>query len=451
MSLTEDFDDRPVRAFTLLRRVAMPRRLALVIASVLAITPAVVRASADTAPADPLTPRLGCTHAINDAPGDAKPDYTGAGNSPLTTNDGLDIEMVSARVTDTQLQVFLAIKRIPLPSGMAASESTYRYKISFAYGGKGFTYGIEQKNPTWAGAYPTDSTSYPMMNMGLGAANDLASVSTGVIRQGASPDPSWIIFTSPRDKVEQILGAPIPDGAALATVAVTTQVFTSPETAVHSTNDGLDTTLTPAQDSLVVGGDIGDWCYGPPPTSLGSVSVAPADVTDSSTMSAILLDENGKALAGKRLTFAVNDGTGKTVAVTTDANGKATAVYGPIKARAGTYPVTVSFAGETALKASTATGTLTVSAESCLFKPLKVTKPSAKTRVVTATLVDDGNHAIAGVPVTWWVNGRKVATAKTASNGTVVLKSAKPGQTVQAKFAGVAGMFLAANSKAVKV
>lgn len=438
-------------------RSTLPRRVALLIASVLTVAPAVVHASADTPAGDPPTPRLGCTHAINDAPGDAKPDFTSAGPTPGTsTNDGLDIEMVDVRLTPTtepnpQLQVFLAIKRIPLPSGMSDSESTYRYTIKFAYGGKTFTYAIEQQNPTWNGAYPTDSANYPMMNMGIDPASDLKSVSTGVIRQGTAPDPSWIIFTSPREKVEQLLGAPIPDGAAFTNVSVTTQIYTSPETAVHSTDDTLDGNLTAAQDSLTVGGDLGDWCFGPPPTSLGSVTVAPADVTDTSTMSAILLDENGKALAGKPLTFTVNDGTGRKVTATTDANGKATAVYGPIKSRAGTYPVTVSFPGETALKASTATGTLTVSAEASSFKPLKVTKPTAKTRTVTATLVDDSNHPIGGVAITWWVNGKKVANAKTASNGTAVLKSAKPGQTVQAKFAGVSGMFLAATSKAAKV
>ena len=451
MSVTACFGSGHASAFSMHRRVTLPRRIALLLGAVLAIAPAVVQASADTAPADPLTPRLGCTHAINDGPGDAHADYTGLGNSPLASNDGLDIEMVDLRLTDTQLQVFLAIKRIPLPSAMAASESTYRYKVSFAYGGKGFTYGVEQQNPTWAGAYPTDSTNYPMMNMGLGAANDLTAVSTGVVRQGTAPAPSWVIFTSPRDKVEAILGAPIPDGAAFTNVAVTTQVYTSPETAVHSTNDGLDTTLTPSQDSIVVGGAAADACFGPPPTSIGSVSVAPANVTDSSTMRATLLDQDGKALAGKSLTFAVNDGKGTKLTATTDANGRAVATYGPIKVHAGTYPVTVSFAGDTDLKASSATGALKVTAEATAFKPLKVAKPSATTRVVTATLVEDGTHPVAGVPVTWWINGKKVATAKTAGNGTVVLKSAKPGQTVQAKFAGVTGMFLAANSKAVKV
>ncbi len=450
MSITEDVSDPSVRALLVRRRVGLSRRLTLLVGAMLAVVPCVIHASADTPPADPPTPRLGCTHAINDATDDAKPDFTSAGPTPGTTsNDGLDIEMVDVRLTDTQLQVFLAIKRIPLPSGMAADEGLYRYRINFAYGGKTFTYGIEQDNPTWpAATYPTDSSDYPIMNMGVDPASDLKSASTGVIRQGTAPDPSWIIFTSSRDKVEQILGAKIPDGAAFTNVAVTTQIYTSPE--LHSTNDGLDN-LTAAQDSFIVGGDAGDYCFGPPPTSLGSVSVAPADVTDTSTMSAVLLDENNKPLAGKPLTFAVNDGTGRTVTATTDANGKATAVYGPIKSRAGTYPVTVSFPGETTLKASTATGTLKVAAEASSFKPLKVTKPSSKTRTVTATLVDDSNHPIGGVTITWYVNGKKVANAKTASNGTAVLKSAKPGQTVQAKFAGVSGMFLAANSKAARV
>jgi hypothetical protein len=452
MSLSDHANDRPARAFSDRRRVDLPRRLALLIGSIFAIAPAALHASADTAGgSDALTtPRLGCTHAINDATGDAAPDYTGAGSSPLASNDALDIEMVDVRLTASELEVFLALKRIPSPSAMAASEGTYRYTISFSYNGKPLKYAIEQKNPTWpAGTYPSDSVNYPTMKVGT---TELASASTGVIQQGTSPDPSWIIFTSPRDKVQDALGGPITDGDSFNTFAVTTQIFTTPETAVHSTNDGLDPHLTPAQDALAAGGVDGDWCFGAPPTTIGSVSVAAADVSDSSTMSATLLDENGKALAGKPLTFAVADGKGTKVTGTTDANGRAVATYGPIRVPAGTYPVTISFAGEgTTQRASTASGTLTVSAEACSFKPLKVAKPSTKTRVVTATLVDDANHAVAGVPVTWWVNGRKVATGKTASNGTVVLKSAKPGQTVQAKFAGVAKMYLAANSKAVRV
>lgn len=451
MSTTAHRSDRTMPAFFRWSRVDLPRRLTLWMVAILVVAPAALHASADTTTgSDPLTPRLGCSHAINDAPGDAKPDFTGLGISPLATNDSLDIEMVDVRLTSTQLQVFLAIKHIVSPSAMAQSEGLYRYRINFAYGGKTFTYGIEQKNQSWPDATdPSDSANYPIMNMGITPDLDLKASSTAVIRQGTAPDPSWIIFTSPRDKVEAILGGKIPDGDSFTNVAVTTQIYTSPE--MHSTNDGLDTTLTPEQDSLVVGGDLGDYCFGPPPTSLGSVSVARAAVTDASTMSAVLLDQDGKALAGKPVTFSVNDGTGKKVTGTTDANGKATASYGPITAHAGTYTVTASFPGETALKASTATGSLTVSPEVSVFKPLTVAKPSAQARVVTATLVDNDNHAVAGVPITWWINGKRVATAKTARNGTVVLKSAKPGQTVQAKFAGVPGMFLAANSKAVKV
>lgn len=429
----------------------MPRRLAFLLASAFAIAPAVLHASADTAGpgTDPLTPRLGCTHAINDAPGDAHPDFTGLGSSPLPSNDGLDLEMADVRLTATQLQVFLAIKRIPAPTAMAANEETYRYSINFAYGGKTFLYGIEQVNPTWpAQALPTDSKDYPKMNMGVTPEQDLKASSTAVIRPGTAPDPSWIIFTSPRDKIEQILGAPIPDGAPFTNVSVSTQVYTSPE--LHSTNDGLDKTLTPTQDSFVVGGDIGDWCFGPPPTFIQSVSVAAAQVTDATKMSATLLDENGKALPGKTLSFTIGDRKG-TATATTDANGRATATYGPIRLPAGTYPVTVSFAGEQAQRASTAAGTLKVSAEGTVFKPLKVAKPSVKTRLVTATLVDNDGHPVAGVPFTWWINGKKAASAKTASNGTAVLKSAKPGQTVQAKFAGISGMYLAANSKAARV
>jgi hypothetical protein len=71
--------------------------------------------------------------------------------------------------------------------------------------------------------------------------------------------------------------------------------------------------------------------------------------------------------------------------------------------------------------------------------------------VVTATLLDNDKHAVAGQKVAWYVNNKKVSTLTTDSKGRTVFKGAKPGQTVQAKFTAVPGKYAACSSKAVKV
>jgi hypothetical protein len=392
---------------------------------------------------DPELPHVVCSQrVVADIKGDAAPDYVGGGNtsSIITNNPALDILAVDLRLTADQLQVFLAIDGVISPSTMAAYEASYRYTMTFKFNGKLFTYAIEQRNPSNP-AQPLDGVGYPTMNMGTGG-DDLPGSTSG-IRPGTASTPSWVIFTSPRARIEKNLGGPIVPGDAFTNIYAMTQDFTSAAKA-----KGDDTTVAAAQAKYVVGKDD---CFGPPPTTVGSLVVSPAQWSDSAALSAVLLDSTGKPMANKSLSFAVGNSAHTTLRATTDVYGRATVSDGPIWDHAGSYPVTVQFVGDTAGKPSSATGTLRVTAEVCSFNALLVTKPTAATRVVTATLLDNDRHPVVGVAVDWWVNGKKAATGKTDKAGKVGLRTGKPGQTVQARYAGAPGMLTAAVSKTVKL
>ena len=421
----------------------MRRRIALGLGIGLAAASFVLPASGATPPPpDPPLPHYPCAQGFTDKQGDAAPTY--GGNTDTTAvfpnKPELDIRSVNLQLTSTQLQVFMALDGIVSYPHMQYYESSYRYTITFIYDSKKFTYAIELKNPA-VPVQPTD-TDWPKMNMGTGPL-DMKNQSTAVIRpgDGTPTKPSWIIFTSPRALIEKNLGATIPNGAKFTNLTAEAVVWSSQ---VHPVADDLDTPSDKA--TYVVGADD---CFGPPATSISSLTVSPVQWGGASTLSATLLEAASQPVAGKALTFSIG-GTSITKTATTDATGHATVTYSPVLLHAGSYPVTVQFAGDDTGKASSATGTLKVSVQPTSFKPLQVTK-SGVHRVVTATLVDSAGHALAGQMVDWWVNGKKTATGKTDKAGRVVLRSGKPGQKVQAKYAGATGMLSPAVSKTVKL
>jgi hypothetical protein len=206
--------------------------------------------------------------------------------------------------------------------------------------------------------------------------------------------------------------------------------------------------VPPAQATYVVGDD---YCFGPPPTTVGSLAAPRVQWSDLATLSAVLLDENGQPLAGKQLAFQLDDGKDSTLTAITDASGRASVRYGSVVVPAARYPLSVRFGGDSGAGPSSMTGTLEVSPEAVSFDSLLVTKPSATTRLITARLLDDDKTAVAGARVDWWINGKRVAGNLTDKTGRAQLRTAKPGQTVQARFLGSPGTLAAALSKATRV
>jgi len=440
----------------------MRRGTALLVGAAVMAAARLVPAGADTTPAPaptPDLPRFSCTHgAVIDIAKDAVPGYVPPTNSQagyvddstaFPNNPALDIREIHVRLTSDYLEVFMALSGDPTKSNLAAYEGAWRWEISFALGSKSYDYGFEKDATAAPGSdlVPASSVQW----------EPKASVTPAVSGSGAIPgssakfvsgatgnDPTWLVVTSPRTEVEKA-GGPITDGVDIfknikgfTTTWSSQQKFTPVDSA------------DPSPQVQDVAGD--DYCFGPPPTSLSSLTVPTATYHHAETMSAVLQDQDGKPLAGKPVTFSINAPTPVTAPATTDANGLAKATITSITLPAGSYPVTATFPGEdTTLKTSSVTGTLKVSAEKTVFTALKIAKASATTRTVTTTLLDDLKKPIAGVRVDWYVNGKKTTSATTDKTGKVVLKGAKPGQKVQARYAGKVGYWLASVSSIAKV
>jgi hypothetical protein len=405
-----------------------------------------VPAAGDTPAPTPDVPRDVCTHAIGDPAGDAKPVSAGVSGTALTDNNpGLDVEAINARVTATQLQVFLGVNHFDAPAKMANYETAWRYTVTLKANGKLITFGAEMNNPALPSTlYPADGALYDHGYIFVSTNGDLAGATVS-FAPGTGSHLSWIVYTAPRDKVEKAISQPLSPGTPLTNVTASTQDYTVEHTLPGG--DSLPSTLTAAQDQLTVGDE---WCFGPPPTALSTVTVPAATYGHPATVSAVLKDENGKALAGKPVTFTVQDPRGTTVTGTTDANGLATATFPAVTVPAGSYPLVAQFAGEgTTLKTSSATGTLVVAAQKTAFSALKIAKSGAA-RTVAATLLDDLKKPVASVKVDWYVNGKKTTTTTTDKTGKTVLGGVKPGQKVQARFAGKPGYWLASVSATVK-
>lgn len=410
--------------------------LGLVAASLLPGALAAGAADPAPAPAKPEYPRAECSHRLIDQPGDGYVNPKGVGANQVKA-DGLDIVAGLFRVTPTEVQAFVQMKDIPEPSGMQAYNSAFRYTVSFKYADKAFKFWTGQANPT---VDPNGSNALAAKTISM----DPPVTGT---RGGVDPATDYAWFAIPRGAFEDKAGAPLADSEKLTSV-----VFQTSNSLAASQFDAADD-LTPAAAAAVWPVD-DDYCFGPPPGALSEVATPTAQYGDVSAFTAKLLDEKGAAVADAPVTFTVTTAAGATagtaVTGTTDAAGVATAPF-TAAVPAGTYTVNVFFPGDAEVGKAKASSSFVVTVEKTKFLTLVVTKPTTTTRTVVATLVDDDNKPVAGQRVDWYVNGKKVSTLTTDKAGKTTLKTAKPTQTVQAKFVAVAGKYAAATSTSRKV
>jgi hypothetical protein len=378
-------------------------------------------------------PRAACARRLIDPEGDAK--WPAALGQNAQNFDGLDINGVLLRLTPDQLQIFISAKDLVDPAHMPLTAGAFGYNATFKFGEVLFTFKFMEKSSQapWT-SDPTLSTGYPVGGTGAGGANALTGHTAD-----AYYDTNYVVFTAPRASVEAVLGSAIVDADQFTAITATAIHY------VDQSQTVVDTLDVAAAQALYTVGD--DYCFGAPPGTLSDLVTPAAVFSDPVQLSATLVNEAGTAVAGKPVRFTVAGD--KPVVGTTDADGVATVAYAPALG-AGTYAVEALFAGDTEVGHAKVTGTIVVSTETSVLSPLKVTKPSATTRTVTATLVDNDKSAVAGQKVDWYVNSKKVATLATDSKGLSVYKGAKPGQSVQVKYVGLAGKYTAATTKAVK-
>lgn len=401
------------------------RSLAAVLVAV-ALLPATSHAA--DPPPKPEMPRVPCAKRFADPTGDGYSNPTSTPAFNVQKTPGLDIVGAYLRTTADQVQVFLEIDDIPVPTAMPAYDLAYRYNVSFKIGTVAFNFAHIHKNPNTAAAF--GGKIYP----------DSLPVMSGLTGE-VDPATDFVYVTAPLATVEQKATVPLTEGTKIEAVAAKTEYLMS------STHSAVGDELKPAADAAVwFTGD--DYCFGPPPGALSDVTATAVQYGDTATLRAKLVDEAGAAVAGQQLRFTVAGAA--PVVGTTDTAGVATVKY-VAALTAGTKAVTVEFAGNEAVGKASAAGSLVVRPETTKFAALKVAKPSTTSRVVTATLRDDDGKAVAAQKVAWYVNGKKVATVTTNKAGQSVYRGAKRGQSVQARFVAVAGKYLAASSKTAKV
>jgi hypothetical protein len=423
----------------------MSRRVtggALVVASALLGVP---QAYGETAPPPQLPMATGCTAHVSDIASDATPTW-GAGNvngvpnvaDPRGSVPGLDIRGVTFRVTSTKVYAFMSLDDIP--ATLRDTDSAYGYIMWFNRGSKVARFDQVYVNPTHAAQGWAPTSGYPIASVGSTQAGGVAlkDVTGGV---DATKNVAWVSVG--RATFDTALGEPLVDGETLTAIAARTELW-------EPDSDTLPGVLRRPADHLDATGPAATWnvgddgCFAPSKVTVSSAAVQYGDAV---ALTATLTDDADKPLADRTVTFTV-PGEG-TRTLTTDSAG-VVKVSLPAAPAAQAYKITVTYAGDDLAGPGVGTGTLTVRTETVKIAPLKVTK-AGTSRTVTATLTEDDPRAFAKQPVAWYVNGKKVATTSTDASGRAVFKAAKPGQKVQARYAGAAGRYAAASSNTVTV
>jgi hypothetical protein len=384
-------------------------------------------------------PKADCATLVKDDPGDGKVNYEPVATGPAvmdprgTSYDYLDILSVTLRSTPDKIWAYLSVKDVPTSVG--ATETAYQYDVTFAKGTKTVTLShVLESTAAYWNSRPSGSASYPraIPKDGSSQKPDLKGV-TGEL----DATRNVVIVAVPRSELETFLGEPVTDGTVFTGVSARTWLYIG---------FGSGANQRPADSTAGGSYTVGDeQCFSPATVAATAGSV---QYGDAATLSATVTGDGGAAIAGKQVTFSVA-GDPHTIKATTDDNGVATASY-VAAVPAGTYTATATFAGDETAGRASATTPLVVKPEATKFSPLAVTK-SGTARTVTATLLDDDKRPVAGQKVDWYVGGRKVATLATTSAGKSVFKGAKAGQSVQARFAAVAGKYAATTSNTAKV
>lgn len=411
----------------------MTRRSFAAVLAAAAILPGQLGAQAAD-PVKPEMPRKDCTKRFIDPPSDAygPPQAAAGAAAGQLKAPGLDIIGGYFRTTDTAVQMFIEVDDVnaTLPS----SDPGYRYSFEFKYGSTTFTAHKIHANPAY-GAALFGNTDPPSVNPGK---ND----QTG----GVDFDADVVWVNIPRATFEEKAGIPLEEGGKFEAIKFTTYWMVNTGAAPQKADE-----IAPAA-AAATWNVFDDYCFGMPPAVLSDLKVKNVQYGDATTMSVKMMSDAGTALAGKPVQFLIAGDPGGAKTGTTGADGVATVTFAS-KALASAKPLTVtaSFPGDATDGKAKVTGTILISQEKTAFAAPKVAKTSATARTVTATLLDDDKKPVVGQKVDFLVNGKKAGTVVTNSKGQAVFKGAKAGQTVQTKFAAVAGKYLGAQSAKYKV
>lgn len=362
-----------------------------------------------------VAPRAGC-YTADDKKGDGTPTVQG----PVAASNEPDLDIVGFAVNTTASDIkgWIQVDKLgDKPANFVGD----RFELLFGFEGK--TYTLAGGRVTVGQEVTADQTRGQLN----GTTN--ANLKPTVAFDKAK---NLVSIAISRAKLEQVHGGPIPLGS----------IFTGVQARTWGIQPALqfpaDTATNAADTKYTVGYSR---CFLPPGAVLTASGGTPSvQYGDTVQLSAKLADDDGTVLSGKTVTFTLG---GRSANATTNGSGVATAsLVNTVTAGAGAY--TVSFAGDSSTGPGSATLPITIREEVTKLT-LSVAK-AGSSRTVTATLKDDDGKPVAGETVTWTINGKAAGSGKTDSLGRVVLRTAKPTQTVVAKYAGVTDKYSASQA-----
>ena len=265
---------------------------------------------------------------------------------------------------------------------------------------------------TASGSADVVFTSGPAANMAVNAdpatlpANGSSTSTISALITDANGNPvagESVDFATTLGAIDPGTATTNDQGIAVATLTSTTSTGTATVSATANgiTNSTAVPFLAGGPSNVAVSAD---------PTTLT------ADGSSTSTISALVTDENGNPLSGQEVTFETTAGTIDLATATTGANGVATATL-TSSTTAGTATVSAtadSAVGTTDVEFSAgAPATIAVSAE-----PTSLTADGSSTSAISAVVTDANGNPVAGAEVSFaTTTGAVNATATTAENG----------------------------------
>lgn len=366
-------------------------------------------------PAAPPVPRDGCA-TVTDAADDAG--YLGTPNDP-----DLDIVSVVLASPPGKLRAYIKVADLGYPTLGAGHQFQAQFKID----NKDFEF------------FASESDAAPLHEAGSIMLPTLEGVRyNGVLITDAKVDAvfddktSTVILTTDRAPIEAAAKASLADGTVLQNANAQTLV-----NYVYTMMPADKATAAEEANRTYVVGD--NACFAPPEGRLALTLPTSVVSGHTAVVGGTLTNAAGTAVAGKNVMLSV---AGKTAQVTSGADGKFSASFA-ITSNAGSYPVTATWAGDDTLSTATASGTLAVT-----IQPTSTTLAqtvSGTTVTVKSTLLNDLRKPVAGQSVTWYVDGKAVATHRTDSAGRTSLRTVK-GKTVKAVFNGVRNRYGASSA-----
>lgn len=395
------------------------------------------RADVDTpsaAPDDAL-PRAAC-HDFDDDAKDAALLVSGPPTTVayprVSVNPGLELLGMTLRRVGAGLRIFLKVADVPTPEQndgvdgpgkMNVHDSRIVYRVDFAFNGKaGY---VENAVVNAAQKAFAGSASYPSGTVA-------SATMTPNVMSIVDAQADLVTFTIPAEVFPAQFGAPLRDGDQVTALVAQTIHYTGAKA-----DPAADTISgASAEEQVWRVGD--DFCFGLPPVVIDDIAAeSSVQYGDAVPVAATVADaDTAEPLAGVHLSFTLGMSV---VSAATDADGRAaTAIAADVMA--GDRELIVKYAGDAERRATAVSVPIFVTPETTRTL-LSARATSATLSTVTVTVLDDDAKPVTAQPVVWYVDGKRVATARLDASGRAVLRKVKRRAVARVSFEAVVGRY----------